>query len=70
MSLRNAINAKCRDCIYDPLCGGGTWRESGGVISFSGGAWNGQKAKRTGANKMQVLKDNGSMGAVTCGLSK
>ena len=27
MSLRGAINAKCRDCIYDPRSGGGTWRE-------------------------------------------
>jgi hypothetical protein len=27
MSLRAAINAKCKDCIYDPQCGGGTWRE-------------------------------------------
>jgi hypothetical protein len=27
MSLRKAIDAKCKDCIYDPLCGGGTWRE-------------------------------------------
>jgi hypothetical protein len=27
MSLRAAINAKCKDCIYDPKCGGGTWRE-------------------------------------------
>jgi hypothetical protein len=26
-SLRKAIDAKCKDCIYDPLCGGGTWRE-------------------------------------------
>lgn len=25
-SLRAAIDAKCRDCIYDPG-GGGTWRE-------------------------------------------
>lgn len=25
LSLRKSINAKCRDCIYDPL-GGGTWR--------------------------------------------
>ena len=24
MSLRKAINDKCRDCIYDPLAGG-TW---------------------------------------------
>jgi hypothetical protein len=27
MSLRAAIDAKCKDCIYDPKCGGGTWRE-------------------------------------------
>jgi len=27
MSLRKAINDKCRDCIYDPKCGGGHWRE-------------------------------------------
>jgi hypothetical protein len=26
-SLRAAINDKCRECIYDPLGGGGTWRE-------------------------------------------
>jgi len=27
MSLRAAIDAKCKDCIYDPKCGGGHWRE-------------------------------------------
>lgn len=27
MSLRQAINAKCRDCIHDPGSGLGTWRE-------------------------------------------
>ena len=27
MSLRKAINDKCRWCIYDPKSGGGTWRE-------------------------------------------
>lgn len=25
-SKRAAINAKCKDCIYDPM-GGGSWRE-------------------------------------------
>jgi hypothetical protein len=50
--------------------GSGTWREAGGVVSFTGSTWNGHKAKLTGNNKMQVLKENGSMGAVTCGLSK
>lgn len=27
MSLRAAINAHCRACIYDPQSGLGTWRE-------------------------------------------
>lgn len=27
MSLRAAINAKCKDCIYDPKSGHGTWRQ-------------------------------------------
>lgn len=27
MSLRDAINAKCRECIYDPRSGAGTWRQ-------------------------------------------
>ena len=27
VSLRAAINAKCKDCIYDPLSGLGTWRQ-------------------------------------------
>lgn len=26
-SLRGAINAKCKECIYDPMGGAGTWRE-------------------------------------------
>lgn len=26
-SLRAAINAKCRDCIYDPQAGLGNWRQ-------------------------------------------
>jgi hypothetical protein len=26
-SLRDAINAKCKECIYDPIGGGGTWRQ-------------------------------------------
>ena len=27
MSLRKAINDKCRECIYDPLSGLGNWRQ-------------------------------------------
>jgi hypothetical protein len=27
MSMRAAINAMCKACIYDPHCGGGTWRQ-------------------------------------------
>jgi hypothetical protein len=26
MGMRQAINAKCKDCIYDPKAGG-TWRQ-------------------------------------------
>lgn len=26
-SLRRAIDAKCKSCIYDPRSGGGTWRQ-------------------------------------------
>lgn len=26
-SLRKAVNAFCRSCIYDPLSGLGTWRQ-------------------------------------------
>ena len=27
MSLRQAINNKCRECIYEPYPGGGSWRQ-------------------------------------------
>lgn len=27
MNFRAAVDAKCKDCIYDPQCGLGTWRE-------------------------------------------
>lgn len=27
VSLRKAINAKCRECIYDPNSGMGNWRQ-------------------------------------------
>lgn len=26
-SMRQAINAKCKECIYDPLAGLGSWRQ-------------------------------------------
>lgn len=27
MSLRKAINDKCKECIYDPIAGRGNWRQ-------------------------------------------
>src|SRR5688572_21922364 len=27
LGLRAAINAKCKECIYDPISGFGTWRQ-------------------------------------------
>jgi hypothetical protein len=34
-SLRTAVNAKCRSCIYDPGSGHGTWREQVEACSSS-----------------------------------
>ena len=36
VSLRRSINAKCKECIYDPSCGGGTWREQVAKCSSTG----------------------------------
>ena len=30
MSLRKAINAKCKECIYDPVGATGSWRQQVG----------------------------------------
>lgn len=39
MSMRAAINAKCRDCIYDPLAGG-TWRaQTEACVDETCGLW-------------------------------
>lgn len=35
MSMRAAINAKCRDCIYDPYSGLGNWRQQVTACSSS-----------------------------------
>lgn len=35
-SLRSAINAKCRECIYCPLTGTGTWRQQTAACSSKG----------------------------------
>lgn len=29
-SLRKAIDAKCKECIHDPLSGNGSWRQQTG----------------------------------------
>lgn len=36
ISLRAAINGKCRDCIVDPLSGLGTWRQQVGACEAEG----------------------------------
>ena len=39
-TLRQAINAKCKDCIYDPLSGLGSWRQQvGGCTSTDCPLW-------------------------------
>lgn len=35
-SLRQAINSMCRYCLYDPIAGGGSWREQ--VTSCTSGS--------------------------------
>ena len=37
LSLRKAIDAKCRECIHDPKGGGGSWREQ--VEACTAEAW-------------------------------
>jgi len=34
-SLRSAINAKCRECIYDPHSGMGNWRQQVSACSVT-----------------------------------
>lgn len=36
MSLRKAINAKCRECIYCPDSGNGTWRQQVAACTSTG----------------------------------
>jgi hypothetical protein len=33
MSLRAAINAMCKSCIFDPRGGGGNWRQQVGACT-------------------------------------
>lgn len=47
-----------------------TWDAATGTISFKGGAWNGQKVRTNSRGGLQVLKENGSPGAVSCGKAK
>lgn len=36
LSMRSAINRKCKECIYDPIGGNGTWRQQvEGCTSYS-----------------------------------
>jgi hypothetical protein len=33
MSLRKAIDAKCKECLFDPIGGSGKWREQVGACT-------------------------------------
>ena len=35
-SLRSAVNAKCKECLYDPIGGGGKWREQVAACTSGG----------------------------------
>ncbi|RYX89836.1 MAG: hypothetical protein EOO28_31550 [Comamonadaceae bacterium] len=43
-----------------------TWDAATGIISFTGGAWNGQKVRTDSQGGLGVLKKDGSLGAVSC----
>jgi hypothetical protein len=47
-----------------------SWDAASGVISFKGGAWNGQKVRTDSRGGLQVLKADGSAGAVSCSKAK
>lgn len=62
MSLRKAINQFCRECIFDPLGGSGTWRQQVEACT----AHNcpiysvrplpiGSSSKRAGGNESSIL---------------
>lgn len=34
-SMRKAINNKCKECVYDPVGGAGTWRQQVEACSCS-----------------------------------
>ncbi len=42
------------------------WDAATSTVSFSGGAWNGQKARKQSNGSLQVLRANGSLGSTTC----
>ena len=53
VSLRGAINSKCRECIYDPVGGSGTWRQQvEQCTSFSCPLWpiRPKASQRTGVD--------------------
>ena len=35
-SMRRAINAKCKECIYDPIGGSGNWRQQVEACTVTG----------------------------------
>ena len=49
MGMRQAINDKCKDCIYDPKAGNGTWREQiAQCTSFGCALWPYRTGPRSG----------------------
>jgi hypothetical protein len=60
-SLRVAVNSKCKDCIYDALSGGGTWREQVAQCSVKSCAlWPVRPGPKTGPYA-EPLRDPASL---------
>lgn len=57
-SLRKSIDAKCKDCLYDPECGGGTWRQQIAKCSSIGcPLWPVRPAPRPGSPLADCPRD-------------
>ena len=54
MSLRNAINLKCKDCIYDPEVEGG-WKQQVSQCDLSAcSLWEHRPHPRTSAQSTKI----------------
>jgi len=68
MSLRKAIDAKCKECIYDPIGGPGSWRNQvGNCTAYSCPLYDVRPTPYASSSKGESLilaRENGQIGAL------